>query len=211
MSNTPIKIKTIILLTIISLICILFILDLIGNICPFTLMAKSVDTPIIVARKNDLLFTKVSQIVSDDNRIYVLFGTYSVVQVYTHEGEYLYTISVYNHLNGRTEIAAHNNYLYIRDKIGNVYVFSSDCFVERIDRTEQANLPTMLSFGISDSAYSVRLGSIWESETIDSAKCVIQRPIILSIYQNNTIFLMKLILVMIAGFVLFIPPARKRT
>lgn len=204
------KFKTVMLFIILLLIGILFVLQLIGNICPLTLISNSPGEPIIVTRNSDLLFTGVTQIVSDDNNIYILFGTYSVVQVYTQEGEYKYTISVYNHMNGRTEIAVHDNHLYIRDKLGNIYVFYGDQFINLIDRTEVTHFAATLPYGAYDSAYRVHLGSIFKLVENENEECVIKRPLILTIYQNNLIFCMQFFLILVTGFILFLPVMKKR-
>ena len=203
------KLKIVILLIVLLLIGILFVLDIMGNICPLALISNTLGEPIIVTRERDLLFTGISQVMSDENNIYILFGTYSVVQVYSHEGEYKYTISVYNHVNGRTEIAVLDNHLYIRDKAYNIYVFHNGNFVEFIPQAESENSVAMLPYGISDPAYSVHLGSILKSAEDGNAKCVIHRPLILSIYQNNLLFILQCILIMIAGFILFLSVKKK--
>ena len=205
------KRKMITLIIMIHLIGIFFVVELIGNICPASLMSNAPGKPLIITRKNDLLFTGISQIVSDENRIYVLFGTYSVVQVYTHEGEYLFTISVYNHVNGRTELATYDNQLYIRDKVGNVYVFNDNRFVGYVPREEAEEYSARLPYGTSDTAYNVRRGSICKTEECGTSVVVIQRPFILSIYQNNALFIIRFLLFVIIGFILSLPILHKRT
>lgn len=199
------KLKLYVFLIVFLLICFLFLVDIIGRICPYELVSSSTDKPIVIVRNSDFLCTGISQIVSDGDNIYVLFGTYSVVQVYTHEGDYQYTISVYNHLNGRTEIATHENRLYIRDKIDNVYVFRNGVLTNFIDQNESAPITQTLSFGASDSAYSIRSGSIWHLVEDYGAKCVVQRPAFLFIYQNNLLFFIQFSLAILAGLVLFLP------
>lgn len=89
------KIKFTVLVVVIIIIGAVFLLKLLGIICPIDLIASSVDKPVIIVRDSDLLCTGISQIISDDNHIYVLYGRHSVVQVYTLDGNYLYSVSLH--------------------------------------------------------------------------------------------------------------------
>lgn len=199
------KIKIVVVSIIIVILTSLFVLKIIGMICPFELVAYSEDTPISIVRNNDLLCTGISQIVSDDNDIYILYGTYGVVQAYDKDGTYKYTVSIYNHTNGRTKIATNNNALYICDKINNIYIFENGEITQYIDRHESYSTRNRLSFGEWDPAYSVRAGSVWNTNNSGVSQCVIKRPIWLTIYQNDLITMLMLLLVALCGAILLFP------
>ena len=204
-----VRLRGIVFLSVLLLVGVLFVLNIVSLICPAELVAKSTEAPVLIVRDNDFLCTGISQIVSDDENIYVLYGKYSVVQVYTHDGEYCYSISVYNHTNGRTEIATHQNCLYICDKINNVYIFNNGKMKQYIDRHESHSIRSQISFGVWDSAYTVRSGSVWHSPDGVLLQRVIQRPVWLLVYQNDMLSLLMLILVALAGAILFLHQSPK--
>lgn len=187
-----------------------FILMLLGMIPPVKLMSPSVEQP-VVAEHGKLLITSISQVVSDGEHLYVLFGSYSIVGVYTLDGEYLYTISVYNHANGRTEIAAQNGCLYICDKIHNVYAFRDGKLVGLTDRNESFPLRQQLPFGASDADYDTHTGSVWYAPDGERLHCVIERPGWLWIYQNDFLNVFLIFLFGVVGHLTFMPSLRKNT
>lgn len=194
------------------LLCILligcsFLLDAVAMIRPAELAAPTEGVPTVVKRKNDLLCTGISQIVADEDRIYVLFGTYSVVQAYTAEGEYLYSVSVYNHSNGGTQIAAKDGCLYIRDKRHNLYILSDGKLIEYLEDREADSAGKNLKFGASDSGYTMKKGSVWR---IADDTCVLQRPDWLVIYQGSLNWLVKAFLMITVGFLLNFPIPKKK-
>lgn len=206
------KLRILALILICICIIALFLTNILSFICPAELIAKSIDDPTLIVRDNDLLCTGISQIVSDDENIYVLFGRYSVVQVYTLDGIYQFSISIYNHVNGRTEIAAYNNCLYLCDKINNVYIYEGKNLIDFVDRNESYTLRQQVPFGVSDSNYSVHSGSIWYAPGAVLQHKVIQRPSWLEIYQNDRITLAIFLLVILAGAFLVMPyPRAKNT
>ena len=182
---TILRFKMILFLVIIGLLCATFAFSVLGLICPAELIAGSEGSPLCVVRDNDFLCTGISQIVTDENYIYVLFGTYSVVQAYTHEGEYCYSVSVYNYPNGRTMIAAYQNELYICDKKSNIYIFEDGKFKQFVDRKDSAGIRSQLSFWDWAPDYSVHLGSVWYAPDGEPVHSVIQRPRWLSLYQKD--------------------------
>lgn len=204
------RIRLFCLLLALFLIGCTLVLILLGMLPPPRLVAPAVERP-IVAEHPDLLVTGISQAVSDGKNLYVLFGTYSIVGVYTLEGEYQYTISVYNHANGRTEIAAEDGVLYICDKIHNVYAFQDGALVEFTDRTESFPLRQQLPFGISDPDYDIRSGSVWYAPEGERVNCVIRRPGWLWVYQNDFLTVFLMFLFAAVGHLTFMPSLRKNT
>ena len=183
----------------------LFVMNIFSMICPPELIAAEEGSPVIMVRENDFLCTDISQVVSDDENLYVLFGQYGVVQVYTLDGTYQYTISVYNHANGRTEIAVLKNRLYIEDKKSNLYVFENGSLVQYLDRTESYELRQRLPFGAWDQDYMVKAGSVWYAPDGVEPHCVVQRPVWLGLYQNDGITMLLFLLVALSGGLLLLP------
>ena len=202
---TSAKFRLLILAVLLILIVGLLVLNVFSMICPPTLVAYGEGSPIDTVREDDFLCTGISQVVSDDENLYVLFGQYGVVQVYTLDGAYRYTISVYNHANGRTEIAVLKNRLYIEDKISNLYVFENGSLVQYLDRTESYETRRSLPFGAWDPDYAVKAGSVWYAPEGVPTRCVMERPAWLGLYQNDGITLLSFLLVAMSGAVLLLP------
>lgn len=184
-----------------------FALDVLGIARPPELAASSEGVPILVKRKNDLLCTGISQIEADEEQIYILFGTYGVVQVYTTEGQYLYSVSVYNHNNGRTEIMAKNGSLYIRDKHHNIYIISDGEFLEFIANDDADSIGKSRKFDVSDPNYTLKGSSVWR---VSDDTCVLKRPDWLVIYQRNINWLIKFLLMITVGIILYFPVPKKK-
>ena len=73
----------------------------------------------------------IEQVVSDGQRVYVLFTSRNgVVQVYDYGGTYLYSVRLYAHSNGAFAMAVEGNTLYIQDYHGDIYVFKNGEFTE---------------------------------------------------------------------------------
>ena len=200
------KVKFAVILILLALIALLFLLGIIGNICPSELIAGKEGTPLFLVRSDDILLTGISQIVSDSNNIYILYGTYSVVQVYGMDGSYQHSLSVYNHANGLTEIAVKNNRFYICDKVSNIYIFENGSFVEFITREESADLRKSLSFGASSAAYDVRSGSVWYIPDHTEAYCIIERPVWLNLYQHD--LTLRIFFLIIVVYVVLVFPSK---
>ena len=188
----------------------LFVLNVFSMICPPSLVAYGEGTPVVTVRENDFLCTGISQVLSDDENLYVLFGEYGVVQVYALDGTYRYTISVYNHANGRTEIAVLKNRLYIEDKKSNLYVFENGSLIQYLDRTESYETRRSLPLGAWDKDYAVKAGSVWYAPDGVESHCVVQRPVWLGLYQNDGITMLLFLLVALSGGLLLLPK-RKAT
>ena len=202
---TSAKFRLLILAVLLILIVGLFVLNVFGMICPPGLVAYGEGSPIVTVREDDFLCTGISQVVSDDENLYVLFGNYGVVQVYTLNGVYRYTISVYNHANGRTEIAVLKNRLYIEDKVSNLYVLEDGVLTEYQDSSESYEFRQRLPFGKWDSDYIIKSGSVWYAPNGVLSHCVIQRPAWLGLYQNDGITMLLFLLVAMSGALLVFP------
>ena len=203
------KFRLFTLLVLLLLIGVLVVVNICGMICPPSLMAGTEGVPVITVRDSDFLCTGISQIVSDDSNLYVLYGQYGVVQVYSLDGAYRYTISVCDHANGRTEIATLRNRLYICDKVSNLYVFEDGVLTEYLDRTESYETRRNLPFGAWDSDYAVKEGAVWYAPGGVPSHCVVQRPGWLGLYQNDGITMLMFLLVAVSGGLLLIPKRKQ--
>ncbi len=201
----PAKFRIFALFVLLFLIAVLFVTNIVGMICPPSLVAFAEGSPVITVRDRDFLCTGISQVVSDDGNLYVLFGRYGVVQAYTQDGAYRYTISVYDHANGRTEIAVRENRLYICDKISNLYVFEDGVLSRYVDRAESYEIRRSLNLGAWDAEYVVQAGSVWYAPDGVPQHCVIQRPAWLGLYQNGAITMLMFLLVAMSGALLVFP------
>lgn len=199
------KAKILSLLVILVLVGCSFVVSILGSIRPYELNVTTVAEPTVIIRSNDFLCTGVTQIVSDEKCVYVLFGNYSVIQAYTRTGDYLYSISVYNYLNGRTEIATKDNLLYICDKIHNIYVFDQKELVQFIDSDNSSSIRRKVLFGVSDKDYLVKRGSIWFAPTDQPPIQIIKRPYWLMLYQDGYLDLFRFACVVVVGIILFWP------
>ena len=187
----------------------LFALNNAGMICPTGLVAHTEGMPVITVRDDDFLCTGIWQIVSDDSNLYVLFGRYGVVQVYSHDGAYQYSVSVCDHANGRVEIAVLNKRLYIADKVSNLYVLEDGVLSGYLNRTESYEQRQRLPLGNWDPNYIVKDGSVWYAPDGVLSHCVVERPAWLGLYQNDRITMMMLLLVALSGGLLMIPGRKK--
>ena len=87
-------------------------------------------TPITFVNNTIMPHSDIEQIVADDARVYVLYGSENgVVQVFDLEGTYLYSWRLYTHLNGGFRMVAINNVLHIQDYHGDIYAFRDGEFV----------------------------------------------------------------------------------
>lgn len=206
MSFTKFRLFT--LLVLLLLIGVLVVMNICGMICPPSLMAGTEGVPVITVRDSDFLCTGISQILSDDSNLYVLYGQYGVVQVYSLNGAYRYTISVCDYANGRTEIAVLRNRLYICDKVSNLYIFEDGVLTEYLDRTESYETRRTLLLGAWDPDYAVKAGSVWYAPGGVPSRCVVQRPGWLGLYQNDGITMLMFLLVAVSGGLLLIPKRR---
>lgn len=162
-------------------------------------------TPLIGTERSYKNMSSITQIMADQKHIFVVYGYDSVVEVYALDGIYQYSIAVYNHQNGRTEIAANEGTLYICDKIHNVYLFSGHDYLEFIDRSNSRELRSKLALGKNSTEYVARLGSIWCYPTDGDPYCVIKRPVLNALYQNNHLDIFLLIIIIIIGIALRFP------
>lgn len=210
MSKVRVRLAVLFFLSIIVLG--VFILKIAGGLRQKVVTANTVGTPLVLDQENHLINSSITQVLETKDAIFLVYGYKSIVQVYSLEGTYLYTLSVYNYLNGRTELAFSESVdvLYISDKRHNMYAFSGEDFLEYVDGSGSWDIYTKLNFGRSSPNYTIRSGSVWYSDG-EVSRCVVQRPIWQSLFQNNALDLLLLFLLIVMGIVLRFPyPAKMK-
>lgn len=141
----------------------------------------------------------VDQILADDSNLYILFGEHKgIIQVFDTNGTYQYTASFYDHMNGAFSMAVYEGALYVRDSVHNIYILRNGVLIDFINREEVPEWIDMLDFTASAENYQVRFGSVWYIAN-GAQHCVIQRPIYAALYQNDRIFLLSIIFVLMIG------------
>lgn len=197
------RVKLYFLLMLIVLLPIVSFASSIGRECPKDLRVNSIGIPLCIKRETDLLYTGIQQIVASENLLYVLHNC-GVVQVYSFNGEYLQSIAVFCHENGRIMIAAHNGKLYIKDKVGNVYVFDEGTFETFVSKDDAAQLIAELNFTSSDPNYKIKGSSIWSVNEEGVYELLVPRPRWLAIYQHQILSIIQIILILSIGALLFV-------
>lgn len=198
--------KLIILMVLMSLILGIFAFKLAGGLLRSVATANTVGTPLVSDQEAAVVNASVTQVLETKDTLYLVYGYKSIVEAYSLDGAYLYTISVCNHLSGLTEIAysKSKDVLYISDKRRNMYTFSGKEYLAFIDESRSWDLYTKLYFGRSTPNYSMKAGSVWYTDG-GSSRCVVERPLWQAFYQNDILDLMLLFLLILMGAVLRFP------
>lgn len=203
------KIRILLLLAILALVGLITIVDLVSGAAPWGLRADREGVPVVEVRSGDSLSADITQVVADGENLYVANGRRSVVHVYTLQGEYRYSISVYDHNNGRTQIAAHDGRLYICDKRGNVYSFSDGELIEYIEDSDE--IRQQFNWGYSDPDYQLKRGSLWFRPGQEDGFCVIHSPLWQVLCRSDVSWAIRFVLMMLAGWILYLPGFRKKS
>ena len=152
----------------------------------------------------------IDQIVEDCNYIYVLFDSSKdgIVQVYSQEGYYQKSIQCYSHMNGRFQIAVHDQNFYLRDKEGSLYRYYDGTFIEFIDSRQAASLRKRIDFETSSPNYALRFGSVWRIND-DESRCIIERPLGSALSQSNVLLVSSLLIIAFGGYLSFKRSSKK--
>ena len=201
---TKVNLKLIVLLILMFLVLSIFIIKIVGGLSWKERTASTVGTPLVLKQENDIVNSSITQVLESKDIIFLVYGYKSIVQAYSLEGTYLYTLSVYNYLNGRAEIAFNKDSLYISDKRHNMYVFLGEECVEFIDKSHSWDLYSKLNFGRSSPNYSIEAGSVWCQDG-ENYRCIVKRPIWEVLFQNNNLDLLLFFLLILTGMVLRFP------
>ena len=146
----------------------------------------------------------INQILEDSKHIYILFDSSNdgIVQVYSREGNYQKTIQCYSHMNGRFQIAVHDQNFYLRDKEGSLYRYYDGEFIEFIDSRQAASLRKRIDFETSSPNYELRFGSVWKIND-DESKCIVERPLGSVLSQSNALLISSLAIIAFGGYLTF--------
>ena len=159
------------------LITALFILLFLGRLYPRDLGVQKVGEPIVINEVIRNNYLGINQIISKEDRIYIMHANYGVVSVYNSTGVYQYTISVYSHANGRMKIALKDGLLYVRDKQGNVYRFQENVFLDFVPKSQSGILVQSIDFDVQSREYVLKATSIYRSTSNGTFECIISRPL----------------------------------
>ena len=157
--------------------------------------------PVVTTEYAAMETYSIDQIVETGDSICVLYGSHSSnVQVFDSHGGYRFSAYFATHTNGAFSLAASQDKLYVQDERRNVYVFENGEFRSFLTEAEAEQVIGAVDFTESSERYFVRLGSVWERDG-DRETCVIRRPLISALYQNNLSFYLMIALIALYGAV----------
>ena len=129
--------------------------------------------PSTLIEKYPLAITTIDQIAELNDTLYLLDEHRGCLIVYDTTGNYKYTIRFLSHLSGVFSIAVSGEYLYVRDKHWNIYLFQNDTYQEFIKKVDASHILNEIDFEKSSNNYKVHLnGSVWK-ESAEENVCVI--------------------------------------
>lgn len=198
----PLKIRLPLILVIIPEILMLMILaiGILAAVPPGELAAPAVGKP-VTQTLTEPLHSPITQIVADEECLYVLYNSVHVVQVFTNEGEPLYSVGFFGHPNGRSDIAVRDGRLWICDRQHNVYEVQNGAFLNFYPKESAEELRRTLPFGRSDSGYELRNGDVW-LVTEGEERCILDRSGWAGFLQDSDGWLLLVGIVIVIGFLI---------
>ena len=107
-------------------------------------------------------FYSVDTLVELGERIYILPGRgRGFVQVFDLDGTYQYSMFFLDHDNGGFSLGTDGEYVYVRDKRCNIYVFLNDAFLKYERREEAEERPAQI--WESTPGYEIRGQDLWHA------------------------------------------------
>lgn len=162
-------------------------------------MPRTEGIPNISYTYSDLEKCSIDQIVETDGEIIILYGEHKGnVQVFDKNGNHKYSLYLQKHLTGAFRIAAGDSGFYVQDDDHNVYVFNNGIFVGFYRSDTAMSIIDSISFNDYSPNYVVRYGSVWRVDG-DNRICIINRPRIAMLYQNDLSFYLSLVFVVAFG------------
>lgn len=162
-----------------------------NNMQENSLPEKQYGIPVVIESYLRFDDTRITQILDDGNRMYVLVDSYrGYIQVFDLNGEYQYTLSFYHTLNGSFDMSINDNALYVRDSKHNIYVFHDGEFFAFIPKGDADLVFDGQDFNASSKRYEIRMGSVWRID-LEKPICVIQRSLHSFLYQYHLDWLFK--------------------
>lgn len=164
-------------------------------------------TPVRFENNTPMPYSGIEQVVADSEHLYILYSSNrGVIQVYNLDGVYLYSWRLYKHTNGAFHMAVQNDVLYIRDYKTDIYVFSNGEFIEFLHGEAASTVKKSIPFSQFEentTGYVVKNGSVWYI-TNGISRCVVSRPLISSIFQNNLHIVLFILILSSFGFMRYL-------
>ena len=203
----PLKIRILLIILILPelLMLIMFGIDALAAIPPGELIAPAVGVPVVAETLREPLHSPITQVVADDKYLYVLYNSVHTVQVFTIEGELLYSVGFFGHSNGRSDIAVRDGRLWICDRRHNIYELQEGDFLKFYPQESAEELRRTLPFGRSDLGYELRNGDLW-MVTEEEERCILDRPGWADFLQDSDGWLLLAGVMIAIGFLI---PGRK--
>jgi len=136
--NLSARLKLVSILIILLLVASLYVINRLDDVSPQELNVRAEGSFVVKRMEKDYFYSGIKQVVAGENCIYVVFGSRGIVNVYSKNGKYQYSVAVYDYRNGRVKIAIVEEELYIRDKVNNVYIFSGEELLQFVPKAETA-------------------------------------------------------------------------
>lgn len=136
----------------------------------------------------------IGQLLHDQNRLYLLDDQDGYIRVFDLNGNYLYTIMLYDYMNGAFRMAVMEGKLYIADPHNDVYIFADDTFVEFQKRQDAEILLKSVDFGKNSDAFEIRAGSIYN---VANDTCVIKRSVYTALNRRTRLLILALVVLVI--------------
>ena len=156
--------------------------------------------PTLISEYSDYTNLSIDQILATDDTVYVLYDDHrGIIQAFNSDGSYLYTVTFFKHANGAFRMAVHDEILYVKDCVSNIYSLKDGDLIAFYERDAAPQWIHQLDYSESSHDYQIRLGSVW-CVADGGEYCMIERPVLSALYQNNLLFLLALTTVIIIGF-----------
>lgn len=155
--------------------------------------------PKIYVEKLNFNRMRIDQICHDEQHFYLLDESKGRVRVFNTNGDYEYTIALFDYLNGVFRLAIARERLYICDPHQEVYAFQNGEFAQFFNKENAVKLLQTLDFEKNSEKYLVRNGSVWEISNGEE-KCVLDRPLYAARYVECIVFAVLIILCVIMRF-----------
>lgn len=166
------------------------------------IQSTTLGVPVVLESEIDTAKMRITQIIEDDQHIYVLADAkYGVLQIYGNSGEYLQTVCFHRTgFNGTFKIAVYNNSLYVRDNGNNLYIFNELELVDFVTSSHSRSIISDIDFEANSPSFEMRKGSLWKISSSGDI-CIIERPTYSMFYQYQPfLFFIPALVVCIFGY-----------
>ena len=133
----------------------------------------------------------------ENDTLYILFTTNSVVKCYSTQGDYLHSFRYYGYNNGYAKLHSDGDYVYLEDPGINIYVFKDGECIEYIDHDESAERVEALreyldgheeqmTTGKGESFF-VKKASMWKRSRSETEAIMYRHPMTVLLYAKHTL------------------------